>query len=333
MMLSSKPKALIAVPLPDDLMAKVEACCDSIVAPSGFFPTRDELLSLAGTADGIATTVMCRLDREALEAASRLRVIAQCGVGLDHIDLALASERGVAVCNTPNLQDAAVAEMTLAMLFALARNLAFNDRFVRDGQWAKGQAPLARDIRGKRLGLIGMGGVGRTVARSAAALGMDVVYNKRSRDTDMEAQGFVRHVDRDELLRTSDFVSLHLPLTEGTRGLLGRSELASMKPGSFLINTARGAIIDEEALIEALERGPLAGAGLDAMVEEPLPLNHPLCRLPNVILQPHASGATHETRRAMEELTVDNLLAVLSGSRPPVIVNPEVLETTRPAGG
>jgi glyoxylate reductase len=316
-----RPTFFVAVPLPDPLMAKIAERFDVAVAPSGFFPSRQELCDLAPKAAAVATTVMCRFDAELLELCPHLRVISACGIGLDHIDVAAASRRGIAVCNTPGLQNETVAELTLALLFALARNVLQNDAFVRSGAWTKGHAPLAMDIRGKRLGLLGLGGIGLAVARAATALGMKTVYHKRNRDSDAESRGIAAYVARDELFQTADFVSLHLPLTAGTRASIGARELALMKPGSFLINTARGAIIDEAALINALTTGPLAGAGLDVMVEEPLPADSPLCRLPNVVLAPHAGGATRETRERMECLCVENALAVLSGTLPLATAN------------
>lgn len=319
-----RPRILVAVPLPEDLLQRLGQMCDIVIAPSGFFPTREELAAEIGAVDGVATTVMCRFDRDLLANAPRLKAIAQCGIGLDHIDVPFATRQGIAVANTPGVQDSSVAEMAMALVLALARNLAFNDAFVRGGEWQKRQAPLARNLAGARIGLIGLGGIGRAAARMASAFAMEVVYTKPSRDAAVEAAGVATYLPLAELLRTSDFVSLHLPLNDATRGLIGRDQLALMKQGSFLVNTARGAIVDEDALVEALRSGHLAGAGLDVMVHEPLPPDHPLASLPNVLLQPHAGGATTATRRAMEERTVANLEALFSGLRPESLVNPGI---------
>ncbi len=297
-MSNSRPRFFVAVPLPEALLSRVREHCDVVVAPSGFFPNRQEVLDIAPTVDAVATTVMCRFDADLLTLCPHLKVISACGVGLDHIDVAAASQRGIAVCNTPGLQNDTVAELTLALLFALARSLFQNDALVRSGTWVKRQGSLAMDIRGKRLGLLGLGGIGLAVARSASALGIETVYCKRSRDRDAEDRGIATYTARDDLLRSSDFVSLHLPLTPETRMSIGAREFALMKPGSYLINTARGAMVDKVALIDALAAGRLAGAGLDVMAEEPLAANHPLCRLPNVILMPHAGGATRRDARA-----------------------------------
>lgn len=322
-----KPRVLVALPLPDDLFARIGAVCEPVVAPSGFFPTPAELADLTPGVDGVVTTVMARFDGALLSHCGRLRVISNCAVGLDNIDLEAASRQGIAVCNAPGLQDAAVAELTIALILALARNLVANDGFVRSGEWQRRKAPsLGVNIRGKQLGLIGMGGIGRYVARAATALGMETTYFKRTRDHAAEDEGIARFVaSRDELFRRADFISIHVPLTPETRNSIGKREFALMKPGAFLVNTARGAIVNEAELIAALTTRLLAGAGLDVMTQEPLPPTSPLCALPNVILQPHAAAATRETRRAMEERAVENLLGVLCGRQPSVIVNPEAL--------
>ncbi len=322
-----KPRVLVALPLPDDLFAQVAAVCEPVVAPSGFFPARADVEALTPGVEGVVTTVMARFDSALLSQCAKLRVISNCAVGLDNIDLEAASRQRIAVCNAPGLQDTAVAELTIALILALARNLVANDGFVRSGEWQQRKgSPLGSNIRGKTLGLIGMGEIGRAVARAASALGMATIYFKRTRDHAAEDEGIARFADsRDALFAEADFVSIHAPLTAETRDSIGAREFALMKPGAFLINTARGAIVNEAALVKALTRRVIAGAGLDVLTEEPLPATSPLCALPNVILQPHAAGATRETRRAMEELAVANLLAVLGGTRPPVIVNPEAL--------
>ncbi|HWK43972.1 MAG TPA: NAD(P)-dependent oxidoreductase [Stellaceae bacterium] len=320
-----KPRILLALPLPDDLAARLGQVCEIVRAPGGPFPTASDLAEIMPGMSGVISTVGARFDDALLARCPELRVISNCAVGLDNIDLGSATRRRVAVCNAPGVQDAAVAELALALVMALARNLVGNDAYVRSGRWERQKsAPLGQDIAGKRLGLLGMGGIGRCTARLATAIGMEVVYFKRGRDHAAEAAGIARFASRDELFATADFVSLHVPLTEETRGSVGAAAFARMKHGAFLINTARGAVVDEAALVEALRSGHLAGAGLDVMVDEPLPPSSPLCGLPSVILQPHAASATRETRRRMEETAVGNLLAVITGQRPPVIVNPEV---------
>lgn len=323
--MTARPRILVAVPLPEAQLARMRGLGEPVVAPSGFFPTREDLVALLPTVTAVATTVMCRFDAGLLARCPDLRVISACGVGLDHIDLPAASAQGIAVCNTPGLQNETVAEMAVALIFALARHTVRNDGFVRSGDWVKGPGPLGVDIRGKRLGLLGLGGIGMATARLGRALGMSVVYHKPRRDPDVEASGGAVHVERDELFRTADFLSLHLPLTEETRGSVGAREFGLMKPGSFLVNTARGAIVDEDALVDALRDGPLAAAGLDVMEHEPLPATSRLCFLPNVVLQPHAGGATRETRQRMEAMCVDNLLEAIAGHLPEATANRHAL--------
>jgi glyoxylate reductase len=321
-----KPKVLLALPLPEDLAGAVARACDTVVAPSGFFLKPAELDELLSGVDGVVTTVMPKFHAALLARCPRLKVISNCAVGIDNIDLAAATRHRVAVCNVPGVSEVAIADLTIGLLLALARNVIANDGFVRSGAWMKQQAPLSINTRGKTLGLLGMGRIGGMVARSASALGLKVIYFELNRNPAAEAAGIATFAERDELFRQSDFVSIHMPLTEATRKSIGAREFAMMKPSAFMINTARGPIVDEPALVACLSSRAIAGAALDVMVDEPLPATSPLCALPNVILQPHVGSATVETRRALEEVSVANLLAVLNGEKPRFIVNPDVLD-------
>ena len=238
-----------------------------------------------------------------LDLLPDLRLVANYGVGYDRVDVSACRERGVAVTNTPGVLDAAVADLTLALILACRRHLVESDRFVREGRWQRGWARpelLGRDLAGSTLGLVGMGRIGSQVARRAEAFGMRVVYNDRSDGLPL-----------DELLRTSDVVSLHVPLTADTEGLLSRGRLALLTDGATLINTARGAIVDEEALADELVSGRIS-AGLDVFADEPH-VPERLLDLPNVVLAPHIASATVETRGAMTRVLVDNVLAFLGG--------------------
>ena len=240
-----------------------------------------------------------------LDLLPGLRLVANYGVGYDSVDVAACRERGIAVTNTPGVLDAAVADLTLALILACRRHLVVSDRFVREQRWRRGWARpelLGRDLAGSTLGLVGLGRIGTEVARRAEAFGMRVVHHRR-------ADG----IPLDELLRTADVISLHVPLTGETRGLLTRERLALLRDGATLINTARGAIVDEEALVEELVSGRIS-AGLDVFAAEP---NVPerLLDLPNVVLTPHVASATVETRAAMTRVLVDNVLA-FSGGEP-----------------
>ena len=228
---------------------------------------------------------------------------ANYGVGYDNVDVAACGERGIAVTNTPGVLDAAVADLTLALMLACRRQLVASDRFVRDGRWRTGWARpelLGHDLAGATLGLVGMGRIGSEVARRAEAFGMQVVHHRRSDGLSL-----------DELLRTSDVVSLHVPLTPETQGLLSRERLALLRDGATLVNTARGAIVDESALVDELVSGRIS-AGLDVFADEPR-VPERLLDLPNVVLTPHIASATVETRAAMTRVLVDNVLAFLRG--------------------
>jgi glyoxylate reductase len=236
-----------------------------------------------------------------------LRLVANYGVGYDRVDVAACRERGVAVTNTPGVLDAAVADLTLAMILACRRHLVESDRFVRDSHWKRGWARpelLGRDLAGSTLGLVGLGRIGAQVALRAEAFGMRVVHHRR-RDG----------LPLDELLRTADVVSLHVPLTPETDGLISRERLGLLQDGATVVNTARGAIVDEEALVEELVSGRIS-AGLDVFADEPR-VPERLLDLPNVVLAPHIASATVETRAAMTRVLVDNVLAFLAGETLP----------------
>jgi glyoxylate reductase len=240
---------------------------------------------------------------EELDLLPDLRLVANYGVGYDTVDLAACRERGIAVTNTPGVLDAAVADLTLALILACRRHLVESDRFVREGRWREGWARpelLGRDLTGSTLGLVGLGRIGTEVARRAEAFGMRVVHHRRSDGLALE-----------DLLGTTDVVSLHVPLTPETRGLISRERLALMADGATLINTARGAIVDEDALVDELVSGRIS-AGLDVFANEPH-VPERLLGLPNVVLAPHIASATVETRAAMTRVLVDNVLAFLRG--------------------
>jgi glyoxylate reductase len=241
--------------------------------------------------------------RDELRLLPDLRFVGNYGVGYDNVDVAACGDRGIAVTNTPGVLDAAVAELTLALMLACRRQLVAADRFVRDARWRTGWSrpeQLGHDLAGATLGLVGLGRIGSEVARRAKAFGMQVIHHRRSDGLSL-----------DELLRTSDVVSLHVPLTPETQGLLSRERLALLQDGATLVNTARGAIVDEGALVDELVSGRIS-AGLDVFADEPR-VPGQLLELPNVVLTPHIASATVETRAAMTRVLVDNVLAFLRG--------------------
>lgn len=289
-------------------------------------PPREALLERARGMDGLITLLTDRVDGPLLQAAPSVRVVSNVAVGYDNIDVAACTARRIPVGHTPGVLTETTADFAFALLMGLARRVAEADRYVRAGQWRTWSPTLllGPDIHGATLGIVGLGGIGAAMARRARGFGMRVLYVARHARPELEAELGVRRVDKTTLLAESDFVSLHVPLTPETRHWLGRAELAAMKPGAMLINTARGLVVDQAALVEALATGRLGGAALDVTEPEPLPMDSPLLKLPNVLLAPHIASASHATRGRMASMAVDNLLAALDGRRPPHCVNPEL---------
>jgi glyoxylate reductase len=281
--------------------------------------TPTELHRLAAGRDGVLCLPADRIDAAFLDACSSVRFVSNHAVGTDNIDLAAASARGVGVTNTPGVLDEAAADLCVGLVLAAGRRVAEGDRLVRAGRW-QGFATdllLGVDLHGATVGLVGVGGVGRAVARRLVS-GFDMRgrYLARSRHPELERQLGIEPATLDELLRSADVVTLHLPLTAETRGLIGARELARMRSGAVLVNVSRGAIIDERALVTVLRTGRIA-AGLDVFEDEPLPPGHPLAELENVVLTPHIASAGRIARSRMAHLAADNLLAMAEGRRPP----------------
>lgn len=322
--MTTRPRIIVSVPVPEDLRAELAARFDIVDVPVGVPPADALPAELRAGIQGQLITPQTRVDENLMQSLPSLRVSSNFAVGYDNVDLQAANRHKVLICNTPNVLNNAVADVILGLMLCLARNLVAGDAFVRSGAWTRGPFPLTHDIRGKTFGLLGMGRIGRVAARGAQAFDMKVTYHNRRQDEQAEAQGLASYVDRDTLFRTADVLCVLVPLTAETRHSVGAREFGMMKPTAYLINTARGAVLDEAALVEALRSGRIAGAGLDVMETEPLPADSPLCSLPNVVLQAHVGSATHETRRAMIELAVHNLIDALSGVRPTAMVNPEI---------
>jgi glyoxylate reductase len=250
-----------------------------------------------------------------LDRLPAVRVISNFGVGVDHIDVKAATARGITVGNTPGILDGATADMAFALLLAAGRRLVEGDRYARGPDFLRYDPSylLGREIHGSTLGVIGLGRIGAQVARRARGFSMTVLYHNRQRRPEVEETLGVRYVSRDELLAASDYVVLTVPLTHETHHLIGRAELARMKPTAILVNIARGPVVDTDALTEALAANTIYAAAVDVTDPEPLPRDHPLLRLDNVIVTPHLGSATEQTRQRMAEVSVDNLLAGLSG--------------------
>ncbi|MBV7336060.1 D-glycerate dehydrogenase [Chloroflexi bacterium TSY] len=255
------------------------------------------------------------IDGTVMDTMPNLRVISNFGVGVDHINLDDARVRGIPVGNTPGFVDGATADMTFALLMAAARNIVFGDQYARSPEFTHYDPNLhhGQEVYGSTLGIIGMGQIGKEVARRASGFDMTVIYHNRNRDHAAEAELGVTYASLSDLLRGADHVTLNVPLTDETYHMIGREELALMKPTATLVNLARGGVIDHDALLETLQNRGIWCAALDVTEPEPLPRDHPLLALDNIVIIPHLGSATVQTRTGMVQRTVDNLIAGLAG--------------------
>jgi glyoxylate reductase len=285
--------------------------------------SREVLLAKVGGVHGILASITERIDQELLDAAPALRVVAEYGVGYDNIDVEACTRRGVIVCNTPGVLADTTADLTWSLILTVGRRIGEAISHVRDGQW-QGWNPnvlLGQDVHHRTLGIVGLGAIGWQVARRALGFDMRVLYYSAHRHPELEAQAPVSYVELTELLEQSDFVSIHAAFTPATRHMFSTPQFALMKRSAYLINVARGGLIDQEAVYVACRDGEIAGAAMDVTDPEPMPADHPLLKLPNVIVVPHIGSATIATRIRMGTLASDNIVAVLNGTPPPTPVN------------
>jgi len=320
-------KVFITARLPEQVLARITRDHQVRRHTHDIPLERHKLLECVADVEGLLCTITDRIDRELLERAPRLKIIANNGVGFDHIDIEEASGKGIAVSNTPGVLTDATADLTFALILASARRVVEGDRLVRSGDF-RFWAPLSflgMEVTGKTLGIIGMGRIGQAVAKRAAGFNMKVIYWSRARlEPALEHTLQVSFSSFDDLLRQSDFVSLHVPLRPDTHHLIGGRELSMMKTTAFLINTARGPVVDEKTLVAALRSGTIRSAALDVYENEP-ELSDGLADLPNAVLLPHMGSATIETRTRMANMACENLLAGLAGNRPPNCINCHML--------
>jgi glyoxylate reductase len=307
--------------LPQPVLDAIPRYCHVLAKPADRPPTLEELHQGFAQADAVICTLTDRIDASLLSHATRLKIIANYAVGYNNIDVPAATQRGIAVTNTPDVLTDATADLTWALMLTLARHVVKGDAWVRTGNWP-GWTPtqmLGADVSGKTLGIVGMGRIGQAVAQRASGFRMSVLYAGRHH---VPAPSGVmwEWQPLEAVLAKSDFLSLHVPLTDTTRHLIGRRELSLMKPTAYLINTSRGPVIDEAALVSALEAQTIAGAGLDVYEQEPM-VSAGLISLPNVVLLPHLGSATRETRVRMGLICLDNIVAVLGGRPAPNRVN------------
>ncbi len=292
-------------------------------------PSPQVLRERVRDANGVLTNIMDRVDAPLLEAAPGLRVVSHLAVGVDSVDVAELTRRGIPLGYTPGVLSEATADHAFALLLAATRRVAEADRWVKEGNWKLAFHPmywLGTDVSGATIGIVGMGKIGQAVARRARGFDMRVLYYSRNRKPAEEEQLGMEYAGLSDLLRSSDFVTLHVPLTPETRHLIGETELAAMKPTAILVNAARGPVVDHLALYKALSKGRIAGAALDVTDPEPIPPDHPLLTLGNVVVTPHIGSAAAGSRKAMCMLAARNLLAGLKGEQLEHCYNPEVYE-------
>ena len=323
-----RPRVFVARRIPAAGLDRIVEACDTAVWPGELPPAREDVLAGIRGTDGVLTLLTDRVDDAFLDAAGpRLKVVSNFAVGFDNIDVAACTARGVRVGNTPGALTETTADLAFALIMAAARRIPESIDYVRAGEWRTWgpMTLLGTDVHGATLGIVGLGRIGQAVARRASGFGMRVVYSGRSRaPAAVEAELGATWLPLPELLAASDFVSLHVSLNEETRGLIGADALGRMQASAILVNTARGPVVDTDALVAALRSGTIAGAALDVTDPEPLPADHPLVGLANCLVVPHVASATRATRDRMATMAAANLLAGVRGEPLPNQVNPEL---------
>ncbi len=323
----AKPKVFVTRPIPDVGLKRVLEHCDAEVWPGPLPPPREVLLEKVGDVEGLLSMLTEPIDAELMDAAPRLKVISNYAVGFNNIDVAAATQRGIAVGNTPGVLTDATADMAFCLLIAAARRLLESNQDIRAGKWQTWEPMgwIGQDLVGRTLGVVGMGRIGTALARRChGGWAMKVLYYDVRANEDAERSMGARRVDFDTLLAESDFISIHTVLNDQTRGMFDREAFRKMKPTAVLVNTARGPIVRTDDLVEALRDGEIFAAGLDVTDPEPLPPDHPLLELPNAVVAPHIASATVTSRNAMAEIAADNLLLGLENKPLRAWVNPEV---------
>jgi glyoxylate reductase len=324
-----KPKVYVTRELPERGLKIIKERFDAEVWPEYAPPPKKTIIEKAKDVDALATLLSDKIDAEVFDAAPKLKMIAQLAVGFDNVDVQEATKRGIYVSNTPEVLTDTTADFAWTLLMALARRVVEADKYVRMGKWKVGWHPAmlqGRDVYGATMGIVGAGRIGYAVAKRATGFSMKILFYDVIPRPEMEKDFGAKKVDLDELLKQSDFVSVHVPLMKETHHLINAEKLRLMKKTAYLINNSRGPVVDEKALYEALNEGRIAGAGLDVFEQEPTSLANPLLKLDNVVVAPHISSASYETRSKMAEMVADNLIAFFEGKKPPNLINPDVLK-------
>ncbi|MBE2220207.1 MAG: D-glycerate dehydrogenase [Anaerolineae bacterium] len=318
-----KPKVYVTRHLPKVALAKLVETCDVEIWDEEFPPDYDLLTEKVADKDGLVCLLTDKIDADLMDAGPNLKVISQVAVGYDNIDVPAATARQIPVGNTPGVLTDATADFAFALLMAAARRVVEGVDYVRADKWQTWGLTLllGQDIAGATLGIVGMGRIGQAMAKRAAGFDMRLLYTSRQRKPEAEAKLGAAYVDFDTLLQESDFISLHVNLTDKTRGLFGAEAFGKMKETAVLINTARGPVVDSDALYDALKEGQIGYAALDVTDPEPLPVDHKLLTLPNIIIVPHIASATITSRTKMAMMAVENVIAGVKGEPLPFPVN------------
>lgn len=330
-----RPRVYVTRRIPEAGLSKIVAACDTEVWPEQMPPPYDVIRQKITDCDGLVSLLTDRIDGELLDAAPKLKVVSNFAVGFNNIDVPTATARGICVGNTPGALTDATADLAFALMIAAARRVVESAVDARNGQW-KTWEPLGYlgvDLVGKTVGIVGMGRIGYAMAkRCRGGWDMNVLYHDEVPNAKAEADLGAKRVDLETLLRESDFVSVHASLTPSSKGLFGARQFAMMKKNAVFVNSARGPLVDQAALVHALKNGTIFAAGLDVTDPEPPDPNDPILHLPNCVVVPHIASATHTTRNGMAEICADNLIAGVTGQALRAWVNPEVGEKRRPIG-
>ena len=324
-----RPRVYVTRQIFPDALDLIEKHAEMELWPDDDPPTADQLKEALSEVDGAIINVMDRIDAPLLDAAPKLRVLSQVAVGLDNVDIPEANKRNILVGYTPGVLAKSTADLAFALLLAVARRVVESDKWVREGNWKISHHPmfwLGSEVNGSTLGILGRGGIGLETAKRGLGFDMKVIYHSRTRKRELEKIHGFKYASLKRVLTESDFLSIHVPLTPETHHFISDKQLNMMKPSSILINLARGAVVDTEALYKALLKGAIAGAGLDVFDPEPVPPDHPILGLDNVVVLPHIGSASNRSRREMHLLAARNLLAGLKGERLEECANPELYE-------
>ena len=325
-----RPRVYVSRQIFPDALDLIEKTAEIDLWPEDKPPSPEKLKEALLDVDGAIINVMDRIDGPLLDAAPKLKVLSQVAVGLDNIDIPEATRRGILLGYTPGVLAKSTADLAFALLLAVARRVVESDKWVRDGNWEISHHPmfwLGSEVNGSTLGVLGLGGIGTETAKRALGFDMKVIYHSRTRKRDLEKEYGFKYASFKRVVEESDFLSIHVPLTPKTHGFIGEKQLRSMKRSAILVNLSRGPVVDTEALYKSLTSGWIAGAGLDVFEPEPIPSDHPILGLDNVVVLPHIGSASNRSRREMHLLAARNLISGLKGERMEECANPELYET------